>query len=144
MKEKKGDRRAELPTIMIPFRDDILFAKKGGNEIYSFNTNSLKFKRVLGDADLTVAAMCSSSDRVFILNPKQPKYIRVLDSTFQAEGNIPTGLGDVRSCEGDISLIGDVDVNSSSKACKELSVKNSTDHTLLLSVHPVRMHLSEL
>ena len=107
MKQKKGDPKAELPTIMIRFRDVILFAKKGGKEIYSFNPKSKKFKRVFGTSDLTIAAMCSSNERVFILNPKQADYIRVLDSRFQAEGKIPTGLGDVRGCEIDICLIGD-------------------------------------
>ena len=107
MKQKKGDPRAELPTIMIPFRGIILFAKKAGKDIYSFEPESQKFKRVFGTVDLSIAAMCSSNDRVFILNPKQADYIRVLDSRFQAEGKIPTGLGDVHGCEVDISLIGE-------------------------------------
>ena len=51
--------------------------------------------------------MCSSDDHVFFINRNQADYIRVLNSKFQAEGKIPTGLGKVQRCQIDISLIGE-------------------------------------
>ena len=143
MKQKKSDPKAELPTIMIPFRDVILFAKKAGNEIYSFKPDSKKFRRVLGGADLTVAAMCSSNDRVFILNPKQADFIRVFDSRIQAEGKIPTGLGDIRGCEVDISLIGEYQHSVPSTPSSPPSrVSSPIDHTQFGFQSPVDFHRS--
>ena len=143
LKQKKSDTKAELPTIMIPFRDVILFAKKFGSEIYSFKHQSLKFQRVLVGADLSVAAMCSSNDRVFILNQKQADYIRVLDSRFQAEGKIPTGLGDVRGCETDISLIGEHQHSVRSTLSSSPSrMSSSVDHTQSAFQSPAEFHRS--
>ena len=139
MKQKKGDPRAELPTVMIPFSDFILFAKKATNDIYRFKPETKRFKRAFSSADLSLAAMCASNDRVFILDRKHPNYIKVLDSGFQTEGKIPTGLDDVRGCEVDISVISEQQRSvpstpssssnrmSSQTECKYFSCVSSSD-----------------
>ena len=104
-KHKKGDTKAERPTIMVPFRDNILFAKKNGNEVFSLNLNSQRFRRVFGAPDLTIAALCTSNHQVFILNPNQADYIRILDSNFQPEGKIATHLTNVQDCSMDMCVI---------------------------------------
>ena len=105
MKQKKSHPKAELPTIMVQFGELILFAKKGGNEIYTFNPESKKFRRVLSDTQLTIAALCSSDHQCFLVNERETNNIRILDSRFKTVGKIPTSLGDVRGCEIDIGLI---------------------------------------
>ena len=74
-KKKKGDPRAEQPTIMAPFGESILFAKANGNDIYSLNLTSNRIKRVFSIPDLSIAAMSTSSHHVFIFNRNETNFI---------------------------------------------------------------------
>ena len=103
-KKKKGDPKAEQPTIMALFGGNILFAKKNANEIFSLNRKSRRIRRVYRAANLTIGAMCTSYHQVFILNPYQAKYIKVLDSNFQQEDKIPTGFREFRDCNMDMCV----------------------------------------
>ena len=106
-KQKKGDSKAESPTIMFSFRDYILYAKKKGNEVLSFHIPSQSFKRKHNSDGLSIAAMCGNDNHVFILNQNEPKFITVLDASLQPEGKIATHLieNEVKDCSFDICLI---------------------------------------
>ena len=93
LRDKKRDPKAEIPTIMFFHDDLIFFAKKGGNEIFNFNTKTQKFKRIALLDDLTVVAMCGAETEVYFLDGKSPEYIRILDSSSRPRGIIPTALG---------------------------------------------------
>ena len=126
LKEKKRDPKAELPTIMFPHEDSILFAKRGGNEIFGFNTQTHKYKRMASFADLALAAMCGAGEEVYFLDSKSPEHIRILDSSLRFSGMIPTGLGKVKECSMDMCLVaGSFSFPSSA---------GSKDHTIILSV----------
>ena len=104
-KEKMKDPQAHEQTIMFPFGECILFAKKDGNKVYNFNTQSRRFKDVFSGAKLNITALCGSDNQIFILDNKQPDNIQILDSAFRAEGKIATGLTNVKDCNMDMCLI---------------------------------------
>ena len=108
-KHKMADRQAHEQTIMFPFGDSILFAKKGGSKIFNFNTQSHKFKDVLTRSKLNVTALCGTGKHIFILDNARPQDIQIFDSSFQPEGKIPTGLENVMDCDVDLCLIHDKD-----------------------------------
>ena len=108
-KHKMADKQAHEQTIMFPFGESILFAKKGGNKIFNFNTQSHKFKDVLTRSKLTITALCGTGKHIFILDNAKPQDIQIFDSSFQPEGKIPTGLENVEDCDIDMCLINDVD-----------------------------------
>ena len=94
-KQKKTDPNADLPTVMAPFGDQIIFTMKGGKEVFSLNTKTGTFRLIYSRPKLKVAALCSGDYHVFLLNHNDPGFIQILNSTFEGEGKIPTGLYDV-------------------------------------------------
>ena len=130
LKQKKRDPKAELPTIMFPHEDSILFAKRGGNEIFGFNTQTHKFKRIASFADLALAAMCGDGDEVYLLDNKSPEHIRILDSSLRFCGMIPTGLGKVKAYTMDMCLIRK---RSSLPSSADFHASNE-NHAIILSV----------
>ena len=105
--QKKADSNAEAPTMMFSFGDNILYAKKTGSEIFSYNTLTRTFRRRQSSDSLSIAAMCGSDHNVFILDEKEPNFITVLDTSLQPEGKIATHLieNEVKDCSFDICLI---------------------------------------
>ena len=110
-KHKMADRQAHEQTIMFPFGESILFAKKGGSKIFNFNTQSHRFKDVLSRSKLKITALCGAGKHIFILDNARPQDIQIFDSSFQPEGKIPTGLENVKDCEVDMCLLNDKDGN---------------------------------
>ena len=108
-KHKMSDPQAQEQTIMFPFGDSILFAKKGGSKIFNFNTQLHRFKDVLSRSKLKITALCGTGKHIFILDNERPEDIQILDSVFQPEGKIPTGMENVKDCDVDLSLINDKD-----------------------------------
>ena len=108
-KHKMADSQAQEQTIMFPFGESILFAKKGGSKIFNFNTQSHKFKDVLTRSKLNITALCGTGKHIFILDNARPQDIQIFDSGFQPEGKIPTGLENVIDCDVDLCLINDKD-----------------------------------
>ena len=108
-KHKIADRQAHEQTIICPFGESILFAKKGGSKIFNFNTQSHIFKDVFTRSKLTITALCSTGKHIFILDNTRPQDIQIFDSSFQPEGKIPTGLENVKDCDVDMCLINDKD-----------------------------------
>ena len=88
VKKTKRDEKAEQATLMVPYREYILFAKKGGDQIFSFHLNSHKFRHI--HDELSVAALCCSNNFVYILSQKTPDFIKILDFQFQPWGNVPS------------------------------------------------------
>ena len=104
-KEKKTDSNADLPTIMVPHGDNIIFTIKGGNEIFSFNTKTKTFRLIYTSPKLKVAAMCGGDYNLFLLDHKEPGYIKILDSSYEGIGKITTGLWDYKGCDMDMCLV---------------------------------------
>ena len=105
LKQKKVDLIAEQTTIIVLFGDNILYAKRDGNEIYSYHPKSKKRRRVYSSADLSIAAMCSDKHQVFILTRHQTTYIRVLDSNFREKATITNDFGNIKDCCVDMCVI---------------------------------------
>ena len=116
-KHKMPDKKAHEPTIMFPFGESILFAKKGGNMIFNFNTQSHKFKDVLTRSKLTITALCGTGKHIFILDNGRPEDIQIFDCAFQPEGRIWTGMENVKDCDVDMCLINDKDGKYVSTFC---------------------------
>ena len=112
LKEKHNDPKADQATIMFAVGNTILFAKKGGSEIFNFHIQTHKFNRIFKDSKLTINAMCGSQDNVYILDKKQSDHIQILDSKFRVSGRMATGLGDVQKCSVDMCLISDINMVS--------------------------------
>ena len=87
---------------MVPYRDYILFAKKGGNQLFSFNTQSHDFKQIR--SDLSITALCCSNNYVYILSQKNQDYIKILDFQFQTSGNIPSLIEKGKNCNFDMCM----------------------------------------
>ena len=104
-KKKKYDQNAEQPTIMAVFGDNILFAKTNGNKLYSLNLTSKRISEVFSPVDLTIAAICTSHQHVFVLNRNQSDDINVLDSNFQQEGKISLNIGNIQDCAMNMCVI---------------------------------------
>ena len=104
-KEKKTDQNADLPTIMVPHGDQIIFMMKGGNEIFTFNTKTGTFRVAHSSSKLKVAAMCGGDYNFFLLNRKQLGYIQILDPRFVGEGKITTDLWNFQDCDMDMCLV---------------------------------------
>ena len=105
---------ADQPIVMFTAADTILFAKRDGNEIHSFNTKTSEFRRVFRRSDLTISAMCGSKNFVYIFDKNQSDHIQVLDYSFHASGRTATGLGPIHDCQVDMSSIDDTIVISTS------------------------------
>ena len=104
-KEKKTDSNADLPTIMVPHGDNIIFTMKGGNEIFSLNTKTKTFRVIYTRPKLKVAAMCGGDYNLFLLDRKELGHIKILDSSFEAIAKITTGLWDYKGCDIDMCLV---------------------------------------
>ena len=107
-KHKKRDSNTKTPIILFSVGDYIFFAKKNGNEVYSFHTHSHTCKQKLKSDRFSIAAMCDDDNHVFILNHNDPKFITVLDANLQPEGKISTHITDteeVKHCSFDMCLV---------------------------------------
>ena len=92
LKKTIGFLDDDTPAIMASFGKQILVVKKGGNEIYSINTDTEFRETVFKDANFQIDAMCCNDEHLYIFQKKSPGVIQILDSKFQSTGCIPTGL----------------------------------------------------
>ena len=135
-KHKMANRQAHQQTIMLPFGEPILFAKKGGSKIFNCNTYSFTFKVVLSHSKLAISALCGTGNHIYILDNARPQDIQIFDSSLQPEGKIPTGLENVKDCDVDMCLINDQDrkygsmfhSSRASQLQKAASASQSSDH----------------
>ena len=104
-KKQKSDPKAEQETLMAVFGDNLIFAKANGNNLYSLNLISKRISDVFSPADLTIAAICTSHQHVFILNRNQSNDINVLDSNFQQEVKISLNIGNIQDCAMNMCVI---------------------------------------
>ena len=103
---------------MFMTEDSIVFAKKGGSDIYQFKMSAQKFKLIFRRGDLTLAAMCGNEDYVYIIDKKTRKQIQVLDSEQNPECKIRTGLDHAHEYDIDI--------------CLTTATTSSTNHSVVL------------
>ena len=89
-KKKRREEKADQPTLMVPYREYILFAKKGGNQIFSFHLNSHEFRCVRARSELSIAPLSCSNNFVYILSHETQDFIKILDFEFHPCGNVPS------------------------------------------------------
>ena len=93
-KEKKSDREAGIPNFVQFYGGYLLFAKKGGKELYSLSTDkhgtSCIIRERYKSADHSIGAICCSNDHVYIVDQRNLEYIRVLNSRYYFEGTTST------------------------------------------------------
>ena len=106
MKKKKRDENAGQPTLMVSYRDHVLFAKKG-SQLFNFNTHSRDFKPVR--SNLSIVCLCCSDNYVYILNQTNLKYIRILNFEFNASGNIPSFIENEKNFDFDMCLFPEIE-----------------------------------
>ena len=92
LKKTIEDSKASSQIIIVSFRKQILFAEKGGSEIYGINTETQVFETIFKDVSFQIDAMCCNDDHLYIFQKKSPDVIQILDSKFQSVGYIPTGF----------------------------------------------------
>ena len=105
MKEKKMNTNADMPMIVVPFDDKILFTMKSGKEVFSFNPKSKTFKSMYSEPNLKVAALCASNSHVFLLSQNETGFLDIFNIAFQREEKIATGLSDVQDCSTDMCVL---------------------------------------
>ena len=123
-KEKNVDSNADLPTIMVPQGDKIIFSMKGGSEVFSFNTKTRSFWKVYSTSKLKVAALCGGHFNLFLLNKKDLGSIKILDPSFEGVGKIPISLWEFKECTMDMCVL---------KSSSGYDPKASESHTLIIS-----------
>ena len=117
-------------TIMVSFAKGILFAKKGGRELYSFNTQTETYESVFSHVDFQIDAMCSNDDYLYIFQRKHPDVIKIMDSKFQSIGHIPTGIDEnLTDCEVHICTI---TTSTQMRSLSEYKMKHQ--HTCIISI----------
>ena len=89
---------ADQPLIMFTARDRIFFVERDGKEVHSFNTKTHEFHRVFRPSDHTISAMCGNNDCMYILDKNRADRLLILDSSFNYEGYIATGLWNIKQC----------------------------------------------
>ena len=87
--------RADKPHIMFTAGDRIFFVRRDGQEVHSFNTKTHEFHRVFHTSDHTISAMCGNDDCIYILDKNRADRLLILDSSFNYEGYIATGLWNI-------------------------------------------------
>ena len=97
-----------MPTVMTCPGDMLLIARKEGNEIFSFDTNSCDFSLKHREKGLCLASICVKKENIYLIDSKIPGYIRILDNSFHYLYTIKTGLKNAHTCELDLCLISSV------------------------------------
>ena len=98
---------ADQPILMFEAGGRIFFAKRDGDEILSFSTETLQYCSQFRSTNLTISAMCGSADCFYIVDKNQPGHIKILDSRFNGMGEVVTGLKKIHECVVDMCLAGD-------------------------------------
>ena len=134
-KEKKTDSRADFPTVMTPFGNEIIFTMKGGKEVFSFNTKTGTFRLIYSRPKLKVAALCSGDYHLFLLNHNHPRSIRILNSSFEVAGKISTGLYGVKSCSIDMCEIKSSDRHQNLPSTTPIVISTTFPHSSVRAVN---------
>ena len=104
IKEKKNMTK-KPPALMSLKGSNILFANRGHKDIYSYEASGRIVRHRNIGHDLSVGAMCSNDNRIFVFDPEKPGEITVLDSNFNEEGHISTNLEGIQGCSADIHFM---------------------------------------
>ena len=63
--------------IMVSFAKRILFAEKGGREIYGINVQTQSIETMFSDMKFQIDAMCCNDDHMYIFQKKSPDVIQI-------------------------------------------------------------------
>ena len=108
LKKKMAHPQSSMPTVMTCSGNMLLIARKEGNEIFSFDTNSCEFSLKHKEDGLCLASICVEKENIYLIDSKIPGYIRILDNNFHSLDTIKTGLKNAHTCELDLCLIPNV------------------------------------
>ena len=131
LKRKRKDEKAELPTNMFPFEENIMFTKKGDCKVHGFHKVTNKFSTVIRLDGGVFRAVCSSDQFIFSLDSIQPNVIKIWNPTFQCCGKIPLDYGYASDAEIDMSFISDSNTPSHHSDLRDDST--DIDHTIVIS-----------
>ena len=128
------DPRVNSPIIMISFGKQILFAEKGGCEIYGINTETQLFETIFKDVSFQIDAMCCNDDHLYIFQKKFPDVIQILDPKFQSVGKIPTGFKEsISKCEVDLCTT-TMRMSTSTQDHSSSEIKTKHQHVCIISM----------
>ena len=113
-KTKRTNRDADLPTILVPFKDCLLFTKKGGNKAYSYSESKHSITKVCDNDSLRIKAMCCTDEHIYIMDTKSYPCVRVFNSDFQL-GTSTSLDQDTISCDMDMCVVGNTIFISTAK-----------------------------
>ena len=134
-KAKQRDSKADESTVMCSFGESILYARKGGSAVYSFQNQTKKFKRVYHKQSTSILAMCSSNRHLYILFAHQLSHIQVLDTSYSNVEVVSTGLQKIKEIHVDMWFAGDVRPGSDDRTLE-------VNHPIVISVgHPGSVRL---
>ena len=103
-KTKRTNRDANLPTILAPFKDCLLFTKKGGNKVYSYSESKHSITKVCDNDSFRIKAMCCTDEHIYIMDTKSYPCVRVFNTDFQL-GTSTSLDQDTRSCDMDMCVV---------------------------------------
>ena len=128
------DSKASSQIIMVSFRKQILFAEKGGSEIYGINTETRLTETVFKDVSFQIDAICCNEDHLYIFQKKRPDVIQILDSNFQSVGDIPTGFKEnIPKCKVDLCTT-TMTMSTSTQERSSSEFKKKYQHTCIISI----------
>ena len=131
-REKKWDPPGDHPTIMCSFGDFILFAKKDGNKVHSFDGRRFSTLNLEGTE---VTALCLSNNYIYIFDSRYPDRIRFFDPNTKQGGEMATGLKNVEKCDIHMCLMfGQESVKGNPGGPQSDEQKAVSDETIIFSV----------
>ena len=104
LKAKQRDSKADQPAVMCSFGESILYARKGGSVIHSFQTKTKKFKSETQIQSTSILAMCTSDRHLYILFAHQLNHIQVLDTNYRLVEVLATGIENVKKADLDVDM----------------------------------------
>ena len=104
-KTKRRNSDAHLPTILVPFKEYLLFAKKGGHKVYCFSEKKHAIFKRYNDKSVRIKAMCCTDENIYIIDTKFNPCVRVLNSDFQPGALTSVGDEDTRNCDMDMCAV---------------------------------------
>ena len=126
--------KASSQIIMVSFGKQILFAEKGGCQIYCISTETQLIESIFKDVNFEIDAMCCNDDYMYIFQKKSPDVIQILDSKFQSVGKIPTGFKEnISKCEVDLCTT-TMRMNTSTQGHSLSEFKTKYQHVCIISM----------
>ena len=114
-KTKRTNSSADLPTILVPYKEDLLLTMKGGHKVYCFSEKTHCITKVYDDNSLRIKAMCCNDEFVYFLDTKSNPCVRRLSSDFDRSDFCSVVGEDTRNYDMDMCTLGDTIFISTAK-----------------------------